>query len=80
MPLGEHIRDDIRNVHDKFNEFIMHRKGDINLSLFSLSEIYTIAEHEYRGFEYMRMMLWFKEFQQNLFHIFMCCILFSMKF
>jgi hypothetical protein len=34
MPLGEHIWDDMRNVHDKFHEFIMHRKVDMNFSLF----------------------------------------------
>jgi hypothetical protein len=39
MPLGDHIRDDIRSMHAKFCEFIMHIKEDMNLSLFSFSEI-----------------------------------------
>jgi hypothetical protein len=34
MPLGEQIRDDMRSVHDKFQEFSMYIKGDINLSFF----------------------------------------------
>jgi hypothetical protein len=38
MPLGEHIRDDMRSEHAKFYEFSMHKKGYINLSLFSFSE------------------------------------------
>jgi hypothetical protein len=43
MPLGEMVRDDMRSVHDKFHEFSMHKKGDINLSLISFSEICTMG-------------------------------------
>jgi hypothetical protein len=57
MPLGEQIRDDTRSAHAKFHKLSMHRKEDIDLSLFLFSEIYTIAKHEYRRFEYMIMML-----------------------
>jgi hypothetical protein len=42
MPLGERIMDDMRSVHDKFHEFSMYRKGDINLSLIFFSEICTM--------------------------------------
>jgi hypothetical protein len=33
IPLGEIFRNDMRSMHAKFYEFIMHRKGDIDLSL-----------------------------------------------
>jgi hypothetical protein len=39
VPLGEILRNDMRSEHAMFYEFIMHRKGDIDLSLFSFSEI-----------------------------------------
>jgi hypothetical protein len=41
MPLLEQIWYDMRSVYDKFHEFSMHKKGDINLSLISFSEIYN---------------------------------------
>ncbi len=56
MPLGEQIRHDMRSVHDKIHEFSMHIKGDINLSLFSFSEICTKGHYGSRIFEYMEMM------------------------
>jgi hypothetical protein len=31
VPLGEPLSNDIRSMHAKFYEFIMHRKGDIDL-------------------------------------------------
>jgi hypothetical protein len=43
VPLGEQIKVDMRSTHTKFHEFSMHRKGDINLSLFSFSEICTMG-------------------------------------
>jgi hypothetical protein len=43
MPLGELFRNDMRRMHAKFNEFSMHRKGDINLSLFFFSKICTMG-------------------------------------
>jgi hypothetical protein len=43
MPLGEQIRDDMWSAHAKFHEFSMYRKGDINLSLFSFSQICTMG-------------------------------------
>jgi hypothetical protein len=43
MLLGEHIRNEIRNLHAKFNEFSMHKNEDMNLSLFSFSAICTIV-------------------------------------
>jgi hypothetical protein len=54
MPLGEHIWDDMGKVHDKFHEFFMHRKVDMNLSLFSFSEFCRLAEQEFRRFDYMK--------------------------
>jgi hypothetical protein len=39
MPLGEKIENDMNSVHEKFHEFSI--QGDINLSLFSLAEIWT---------------------------------------
>jgi hypothetical protein len=43
-PLGEHIIDVIKRVHDKFHEFRMHRGGDMNLSSFLFSEFCTLEE------------------------------------
>jgi hypothetical protein len=34
----------MRSEHAMFYEFIMHRKGDIDLSLFSFSEICGLKE------------------------------------
>ncbi len=70
MPLGEQIQDDMRNLNDKFHEFNTHIKEDIDLSLFSFSEICTLGEYESRIFEYMTIKILFKGFQRNLFHIF----------
>jgi hypothetical protein len=55
MPLGEQIRDDMGSVHAKFQEFSMHRKGDINLSLFSFSEICRLAEPEFNRYDYKKV-------------------------
>jgi hypothetical protein len=42
MSLDEKIRNDIRSSHAKFQEFIMHRDEDMNLSLFSFYEFCTL--------------------------------------
>jgi hypothetical protein len=39
VTLGELLKNHRRSIHAKLNEFIMHGKGDINLSLLSFSEI-----------------------------------------
>jgi hypothetical protein len=44
VPLGDHLWDDMRSLHAEFHEFIMNRKGDIDLSLFSSSEICRLKE------------------------------------
>jgi hypothetical protein len=31
VPFGEHLRNEMRSMHAKFYEFIMHIKGDIDL-------------------------------------------------
>jgi hypothetical protein len=79
MPLGEHIGDDMRDEHAKFYEFSIHRKVDINLSLFLFYEICTIGEYESRRFEYMTIKVLFKGFE-IYFIIFVRYILFSMNF
>jgi hypothetical protein len=56
MPLGELLRNDMRSMHANVYEFSMHRKGDINLSLFRFSKICTKEYYESRIFEYMTMM------------------------
>jgi hypothetical protein len=38
----------MRSIHAKFYEFIMHRKGDIDLSLLSFSTICRLNEQELR--------------------------------
>jgi hypothetical protein len=54
MPLCEHIRDYMKNVHAKFHEFNMHRDVDVNLSLFSFSEFCTLEKQGLRRFDYMK--------------------------
>jgi hypothetical protein len=44
VPHGEHIWDGTGSVHAEFYEFIMHRKENIDLQLFSFSEICTLKE------------------------------------
>jgi hypothetical protein len=44
VPLGDHLWDDMRSLHVKFHEFIMSGKEDIDLSLFSSSEIFRLKE------------------------------------
>jgi hypothetical protein len=48
MPIGEHIRDDMRSVHANVHEFSMHRDADMNSSLFSFSKFCTLEEQELR--------------------------------
>jgi hypothetical protein len=38
----------MRSMHAKFYEFIVHIKGDIDLSLLSFSKICRLNEHELR--------------------------------
>ncbi len=54
MPLGEQICDGMRSAHDKFNEFIRHKKGDINLSSFLFYEFCRLKEQELRRTYYMK--------------------------
>jgi hypothetical protein len=44
----------MRSMHVKFYEFIMYRKGDIDLSLISFSKICRLNEHELRITSYMK--------------------------
>jgi hypothetical protein len=54
IPLGEIFSNDMGSMHTKFYEFIMHRKGDIDLSLLSFSEICRLKEQELRRTSYMK--------------------------
>jgi hypothetical protein len=54
VPLGELLRNDMRSMHAKFYEFIMHIKGDIDLSLLSFSKICRLNEQELRITSYMK--------------------------
>jgi hypothetical protein len=54
VPLIEILRNDMRSMHDKFYEFIVHRKGDIDLSLLSFSIICRLNEQELRITSYMK--------------------------
>jgi hypothetical protein len=51
MPLGEHIRNNMKSMHAKFHEFRMYKDADMNLSLFSFSEFCTLQEQEFRRFD-----------------------------
>jgi hypothetical protein len=44
----------MRSIHAKFYEFSMHRKGDIDLSLFSFSKVCRLNEQELRITYYMK--------------------------
>jgi hypothetical protein len=54
IPLGEILRNDMRSMHVKFYEFIMHIKRDIDLSLFSFSKLCRLNEKELRITSYMK--------------------------
>jgi hypothetical protein len=54
MPLDEKIRNDIWCSHAKFQEFIMYRDEDMNLSLFFFYEFYTLQEQELGKIAYMK--------------------------
>jgi hypothetical protein len=54
IPLGEILRNDMRSMHVKFYEFIMHIKRDIDLSLLSFSKLCRLNEKELRITSYMK--------------------------
>jgi hypothetical protein len=54
VPLGELLSNDMRSMHAKFYEFIMHIKGDIDLSLLSFSKICRLNDQELRITSYMK--------------------------
>jgi hypothetical protein len=54
VPFGDLLRKDMRSMHVKFYEFITHKKGDINLSLLSLSKICRLNEQGLRITSYMK--------------------------
>jgi hypothetical protein len=54
VPFGELLTNDMRSMHAKFYEFIMHRKGYIELSLLSFSKICRLNEQELRITSYMK--------------------------
>jgi hypothetical protein len=62
VPLGELLRNDMRSMQAKFYEFIMHRKGDIDLSLFSFSKICRLNEQELRITSYIMMQFYMRGF------------------
>jgi hypothetical protein len=61
VPLGEILRNDIKRIHAKFYEFSMHRKGDIDLSLLSFSEICRLNEQELRIASSMKDVVLYEE-------------------
>jgi hypothetical protein len=54
LKLGYLLRNDMRSMHVKFYEFIMYRKGDIDLLLILFSKICRLNEHELRINSYMK--------------------------
>jgi hypothetical protein len=54
VPLGDILRNEMRSMHVKFYEFIMHRKGDIDLLLLSFSKICRLNKQELRITSYMK--------------------------
>jgi hypothetical protein len=54
VPLDELLSNDMRSMHAKFYEFIMHIKGDIDLSLLSFSKICRLNDQELRIISYMK--------------------------
>jgi hypothetical protein len=61
VPPGELLRNDMRSIHAKFYEFSMHRKGDIDLSLLSFSEICRLNEQELRIASSMKDVVLYEE-------------------
>jgi hypothetical protein len=48
----------MERMHDKCYEFSMHKKGDIDLQLFSFSKICRLNKHELRITSYMKDVLY----------------------
>jgi hypothetical protein len=55
------FRNDMGSMHVRFYEFSMHRKGDIDLSLFLFSEICRLKEQELRRTYYMKYVVQYEE-------------------
>jgi hypothetical protein len=53
VPLGDLLRN-CMSVHAKFYEFIIYKKGDIDLSLLSFFKICRLNEQELRITSYMK--------------------------
>jgi hypothetical protein len=54
MPLGQHIRNEMRNMYVKCHEFNMHRNDDMDLSLFLFFEFCILKEQELSRFDYSK--------------------------
>jgi hypothetical protein len=54
VPLGELFTNDMESMQAMCYEFIMHRKGDIDLLLLSFSKIYILNEQELSITSYMK--------------------------
>jgi hypothetical protein len=54
MPLRECITNGMKSMHAKFHEFSMHSYADMNLSLFIVSEFYTLEEQDFMRFGCMK--------------------------
>jgi hypothetical protein len=55
------FRNDMGSMHAKFYKFSMHRKGDIDLSLFSFSKICRLKEQQLRRTSYMKYVVQYEE-------------------
>jgi hypothetical protein len=51
----------LSRVHDKFDEFRLHRGEDMNLSLIEFSEFCTLEEQELRRTYYMKDVVLYEE-------------------
>jgi hypothetical protein len=61
VPLAKHLLDDMRSLHAEFHEFIMHKKEDVDLSLFSFSKICRLKEQELRRTSYKKDVVLYEE-------------------
>jgi hypothetical protein len=78
--LGKLLRNDMRSMHAKFYEFIMHIKGDIDLSLLSFSKFCRLNEQKLRITFYMKDVVLYEGILTKFISYFQSCILYDMDF
>jgi hypothetical protein len=80
IPLLEIFTNDMGSMHAYVYEFIMHRKGDIDLSLFSFSYICRLKDQELTRTSYMKDVVLYEWIATKFTSYFLSYSLFVMDF